>query len=105
MQQTPVFFEQLVVDLMKAMDYGDGFKTKSSGDDGIDGVIHEDKLGFNLIYIQAKRWNPDVTIGKPEIQKFFGAMMGHPVWKRDFSSRLPIFPRALGSTPMHSILF
>ena len=52
------FFEQLVVDLMKAMDYGDGFKTKSSGDDGIDGVIHEDKLGFNLIYIQAKRWNP-----------------------------------------------
>lgn len=78
MQQTPVFFEQLVVDLMKAMDYGDGFKTKSSGDDGIDGVIHEDKLGFNLIYIQAKRWNPDVTIGKPEIQKFFGAMMGPP---------------------------
>lgn len=55
---------------MKAMDYGDGFKTKSSGDDGIDGVIHEDKLGFNLIYIQAKRWNPDVTIGKPEIQNF-----------------------------------
>ena len=42
------------------------------------GVIHEDKLGFNLIYIQAKRWNPDVTIGKPEIQKFFGAMMGPP---------------------------
>lgn len=78
MQQTPAFFEQLVVDLMKAMDYGDGFKTKYSGDDGIDGVIHEDKLGFNLIYIQAKRWNPDVTIGKPEIQKFFGAMMGPP---------------------------
>lgn len=78
MQQTPLFFEQLVIDLMKAMDYGDGFKTKYSGDDGIDGVIHEDKLGFNLIYIQAKRWNPDVTIGRPEIQKFFGAMMGPP---------------------------
>ena len=78
MRQTPIFFEQLVVDLMKAMDYGDGFKTKASGDDGIDGVIHEDKLGFNLIYIQAKRWNPDITIGKPEIQKFFGAMMGPP---------------------------
>lgn len=55
MQQTPAFFEQLVVDLMKAMDYGDGFKTKISNDDGIDGIIHEDKLGFNLIYIQAKR--------------------------------------------------
>lgn len=78
MQRSPSFFEQLVVDLMKAMDYGDGFKTRYSGDDGIDGVINEDKLGFNLIYIQAKRWNPDVTIGKPEIQKFFGAMMGPP---------------------------
>ena len=78
MQRSPSFFEQLVVDLMKAMDYGDGFRTKYSGDDGIDGVINEDKLGFNLIYTQAKRWNPDVTIGKPEIQKFFGAMMGPP---------------------------
>ncbi len=55
-QQSPAFFEQLVVDLMKAMDYGDGSVTKYSGDDGIDGIIHEDKLGFNLIYIQAKRW-------------------------------------------------
>ena len=70
---------------MKAMDYGDGFKTKSSGDDGIDGVIHEDKLGFNLIYIQAKRWNPDVTIGKPEIQKFFRCHDGPaPCGKRTF---------------------
>lgn len=49
---------------MKAMNYGEGFVTKYSGDDGIDGIIHEDQLGFNLIYIQAKRWKPDVTIGK-----------------------------------------
>ena len=69
MGQSAKFFEILVVDLMKAMNYGDGFVTKLSGDDGIDGIIHEDKLGFNLIYIQAKRWNPDTTIGKPEIQK------------------------------------
>ena len=48
------------------------------GDDGIDGIVHEDKLGFNLIYIQAKRWKPDTTIGKPELQKFAGAMMGPP---------------------------
>ena len=41
--------------------------------DGIDGIIHEDKLGFNLIYIQAKRWKTDITIGKPELQKFAGA--------------------------------
>jgi restriction system protein len=78
MNQTPAFFEALVVDLMKAMNYGDGFVTKLSGDGGIDGVIHEDKLGFNLIYIQAKRWEPNITIGKPEIQKFAGAMMGPP---------------------------
>ncbi len=78
MNQSPVFFEKLVVDLMRAMDYGDGFVTKASGDGGIDGIIPEDKLGFNLIYIQAKRWNPDITISKPEIQKFAGAMMGPP---------------------------
>lgn len=78
LNQTPAFFEQLVVDLMKAMNYGEGFVTKYSGDDGIDGIIHEDQLGFNLIYIQAKRWKPDVTIGKPELQKFAGAMMGPP---------------------------
>ena len=78
MAQSAVFFENLVVDLMKAMNYGDGFVTKSSGDDGIDGIIHEDKLGFNLIYIQAKRWSAEKTIGKPEIQKFAGAMMGPP---------------------------
>lgn len=78
MNQSPSFFENLVVDLMKSMGYGDGFVTKASGDDGIDGVIHEDKLGFNLIYIQAKRWNPANMVGKPEIQKFAGAMMGPP---------------------------
>ena len=82
MQQTPVFFEQLVVDLMKAMDYGDGFKTKSSGDDGIDGVIHEDKLGFNLIYIQAKRWNN--VVERPEVQKFVGALAGKGATKGIF---------------------
>ena len=78
MGQSAKFFEILVVDLMKAMNYGDGFVTKLSGDDGIDGIIHEDKLGFNLIYIQAKRWRSETTIGKPEIQKFAGAMMGPP---------------------------
>lgn len=78
MGQNAKFFEMLVVDLMKAMNYGDGFVTKQSGDDGIDGIIHEDRLGFNLIYIQAKRWKTETTIGKPEIQKFAGAMMGPP---------------------------
>ncbi len=78
MKQSPSFFEQLVVDLMKAMNYGDGLKTKTSGDGGIDGIIPEDKLGFSLIYIQAKCWDRDMTISRPEIQKFAGAMLGPP---------------------------
>lgn len=95
LNQSPAFFEQLVVDLMKAMNYGEGFVTKYSGDDGIDGIIHEDKLGFNLIYIQAKRWKPDVTIGKPELQKFAGAMMGPPkVEKGLFITTAKFSPKA-----------
>ena len=78
MNQSPAFFENLVVDLMKGMGYGDGFVTKTSGDGGIDGIIYEDKLGFNLIYIQAKRWKQEITIGSPEIQKFAGAMIVPP---------------------------
>lgn len=78
MGQSPVFFEKLVVELMRAMGYGEGAATQYSGDGGIDGIIHEDRLGFNLIYIQAKRWSPEQTVGKPEIQKFAGAMMGPP---------------------------
>lgn len=67
---------------MEGMGYGgyagSGFVTKASGDNGIDGIINEDQLGFNLIYVQAKRWAPDMTISKPEIQKFVGALAGPP---------------------------
>ena len=106
MRQSPGFFETLVVDLMKAMGYGDGFVTKASGDDGIDGIIHEDKLGFNLIYIQAKRWNPSVSIGKPEIQKFAGAMMGPPKIEKGLfitTARFSQGARAYGEA-QHTIL-
>lgn len=79
---SPTFFEQLVIKLMDGLGYGGfdgaGFVTKASGDGGIDGVINEDRLGFNVIYIQAKRWSPDMTVGRPEIQKFAGAMLGPP---------------------------
>ena len=78
MNKSPAFFENLVVDLLSKMGYGEGFVTKQSADDGIDGIINEDKLGFNLIYIQAKRWQTETTVGKPEIQKFVGAMAGPP---------------------------
>lgn len=61
-KQTPYFFEKLVLDLMEAMGYGSGSTTPDNHDGGIDGIIHEDKLGFNLIYVQAKRWTNDHTI-------------------------------------------
>ncbi len=55
--------------------------TGQTGDEGIDGIIKEDKLGFNLIYIQAKRWDIEKSIGRPEIQKFVGALAGQGATK------------------------
>ena len=76
---TPSFFENLVVDLMVAMGYGGsradaGKSVGQSGDEGIDGIIKEDRLGLDVIYLQAKRW--EGTVGRPEIQKFVGALHG-----------------------------
>ncbi|MBI4191100.1 MAG: restriction endonuclease [Betaproteobacteria bacterium] len=78
-QATPSFFEQLVIDLLVRMGYG-GSRPEAaravgrSGDGGIDGVIDEDRLGLDAIYVQAKRW--DAAVGRPEIQKFAGALQG-----------------------------
>ena len=74
---SPSFFEQLVVDLMIAMGYGGSRKeagraTQATNDDGIDGIIKEDKLGLDVIYLQAKRWSN--TVHRPEIDKFIGAL-------------------------------
>ena len=74
---SPGFFEQLVVDLMLAMGYGGsrteaGKATQATNDDGIDGIIKEDKLGLDVIYLQAKRWTN--TVHRPEIDKFIGAL-------------------------------
>ena len=79
LEQTPQFFEHLVVDLMVKMGYGGLFANSAHvtpyiHDDGIDGIIYEDKLGLDKIYIQAKRYKPDNTIGKPQIQQFSGAL-------------------------------
>lgn len=76
---SPSFFEKLVVELLLKMGYGGSIKDAGkaigkSGDEGIDGVIKEDRLGLDTIYIQAKRW--DQTVGRPEIQKFAGALQG-----------------------------
>ena len=79
LDQSPIFFEHLVVDLMVKMGYGGSFAnsarvTQYVHDDGIDGIIYEDKLGLDKIYIQAKRYKFDNTIGKPQIQQFSGAL-------------------------------
>ena len=79
MAAPPAFFEQLVVELLLAMGYGGsrsdaGRAVGKSGDGGIDGIIKEDRLGLDTIYIQAKRW--EGTVSRPEIQKFAGALQG-----------------------------
>ena len=79
LEQSPYFFEQLVVDLLVSMGYGGniedaGKATKKSGDEGIDGLIKEDKLGLDTIYIQAKRYKKDNLVGRPTIQQFIGAL-------------------------------
>jgi restriction system protein len=79
LEQSPYFFEHLVVDLLVKMGYGGSFAnsaqvTQYVHDDGIDGIIYEDKLGLDKIYIQAKRYKLDNTVGKPQIQQFSGAL-------------------------------
>lgn len=84
---SPSHFEELVVELLLKMGYGGtqedaGQVVGKSGDGGIDGIINEDRLGLDVIYIQAKRWEADV--GRPEIQKFVGALAGNKATKGVF---------------------
>lgn len=84
---SPTFFEQLVVELLVKMGYGGsrrdaGERIGQSGDGGIDGIIKEDRLGLDAIYIQAKRWQG--SVGRPEIQKFVGALQGQRAKKGVF---------------------
>ena len=88
-QNTPAFFEELVVKLLLKMGYGGsrqeaGRAVGRSGDGGIDGIINEDRLGLDAIYIQAKRWEGNV--GRPEIMKFVGALAGQRASKGVFIS-------------------
>lgn len=78
-RSSPTFFEQLVVDVLVRMGYGGSRKEAGeaigqAGDEGIDGIIKEDRLGLDIIYIQAKRWGN--TVGRPEVQRFVGALEG-----------------------------
>jgi restriction system protein len=84
---SPAFFERLVIDLLVRMGYGGtrkdaGAAIGRTGDGGIDGIIKEDRLGLDIVYIQAKRW--DGAVGSPEIQKFAGALQGQRARKGVF---------------------
>ncbi|MCY4353253.1 MAG: restriction endonuclease [Truepera sp.] len=87
MESPPEFFERLVVKLLDRMGYGGseqevGEAIGGSGDEGIDGVIKQDRLGLEVIYIQAKRW--ENAVGRPEVQKFAGALQGQKARKGVF---------------------
>ncbi|HLX56438.1 MAG TPA: restriction endonuclease [Ktedonobacteraceae bacterium] len=104
---SPAFFEKLVIDLLLKMGYGGsrkdaGERIGKSGDGGIDGIIKEDRLGLDAIYIQAKRWD-EKTVGRPDIEQFVGALHGKKARKgvfittSGFSDKAREFARSIDS--------
>lgn len=99
---SPAFFERLVIELLVKMGYGGSIKDAGkaigkSGDGGIDGIIKEDRLGLDIIYVQAKRW--DYCVGSPEIQKFVGALAGQGAKKGVFITTSYFSKDAIKYTP------
>lgn len=99
---TPSSFEKIVVDLLVKMGYGGSLEDSGkvvgkTGDEGIDGIIKEDKLGLDIIYIQAKRW--EGTVGRPELHKFVGALAGQGAKKGIFITTSSFTKDALLYTP------
>lgn len=89
MQLSPVRFEQLIVDLLSAMGFGKdrsdfGHLTPTTRDGGIDGIINEDALGLDAVYIQAKRYAPENRVSRPDIQRFVGSLTGESATKGVF---------------------
>lgn len=103
MDNPPDFLERVVVDLVVRMGYGGSRKDAGealgrSGDEGIDGIIKEDPLGLDIIYLQAKRW--EGTVGRPEIQKFAGALQGQRARKGIFITTSSFSAEALDYVSM-----
>ncbi len=101
---SPSFFERLAVELLVKMGCGGSIKDAGkaigkSGDEGIDGTIKEDKLGLDIIYIQAKRWQPGSVVGRPEIHKFVGALAGQGAKKGIFVTTSSFTKDALEYSP------
>ncbi|WP_448376876.1 restriction endonuclease [Fervidobacterium sp.] len=100
LEKSPQFFEKLVLELIVKMGYGGSFEEASkvlgkSGDEGVDGVIKEDVLGLDNIYLQAKRYNPGQSIGRKEIQSFVGALHGKGARKGIFITTASFTKEAL----------
>jgi restriction system protein len=95
-EQSWRFFEDLVLDVLRATGYGGPLggteRLGRSGDEGVDGVIREDALGLDLIYVQAKRWANNVQ--RPDIQRFFGALHGQGATKGVFITTSDFSPQA-----------
>jgi len=103
---SPAFFERLVVELLVKMGYGGSIKEAGqaigkTGDEGIDGIIREDRLGLDTIYIQAKRW--DNVVGRPELQKFVGALAGQGARKGIFITTSRFTDQAKSYLPKNDI--
>jgi restriction system protein len=104
LEMSSIFFERLVVELLVKMGYGGSIKDAGkaigkTGDEGIDGTIKEDKLGLDIIYIQAKKWKPGNVVGRPELQKFVGALAGQGAKKGIFITTSKFTKEALEYTP------
>ncbi|MCT8988753.1 restriction endonuclease [Chelativorans sp. SCAU2101] len=88
-QLSPQRFERVILDLLLAMGYGggdlaNGLMTKATGDGGIDGIIHEDALGLDAVYVQAKRYAADNKVSRPDVQRFIGSLTGEGATKGVF---------------------
>jgi restriction system protein len=96
-QASPKFFEAVVLDLLHKMGYGasrsDLQRVGGAGDGGIDGVISLDRLGLEKVYVQAKRWQN--TVGRPEVQAFYGALAGQRANKGVFITTSSFTPQAV----------
>lgn len=98
-QNSPAFFEGLIVDLLVAMGYGGSHKNAAaqlgrSGDGGVDGVVNEDRLGLDRVYVQAKRYAPLNSIGRPDVQAFVGSLVGLGATKGVFVTTSTFSPQA-----------
>lgn len=105
LNSTPGFFEKLVIELLVKMGYGGSQRNAAravgrSGDAGIDGIIDEDRLGLDTIYVQAKKWDPNSSVSRPEIQKFVGALHGKRARKGVFITTSKFSKEARGYVDM-----